>query len=94
MKIQVLGMGCASCKRLYLRPREVIKAMGLNVDVEYIDDMQKIVDMGLMSSPVLAIDGKPVIAGYIPDEKEIREAILSGKAGRKGDRACDCGGNC
>jgi predicted DsbA family dithiol-disulfide isomerase len=43
--------------------------------VEYITDIQKIVEMGVMSIPVLAIDGKPVISGSLPDIAKIKEAI-------------------
>ena len=31
--------------------------------------------MGVMSSPVLAIDGKPVIFGFLPKLEKIKEAI-------------------
>ena len=94
MKIQVLGMGCANCKKLYSRTQEVVKKLGLKCEVEYVDDMQKIAEMGVMSSPVLAIDGKAVIVGYIPEEKEIAEAIASGEECGEGDCGCDCGGCC
>ena len=79
MKIQVYGMGCAGCKKLYANTREAVKEMGIDANVEYSDDMQKIVELGLMSSPVLVIDGTPVIAGRIPDKNEIKEAILKSR---------------
>jgi hypothetical protein len=31
--------------------------------------------MGVMSSPVLAIDGKPAIAGFLPDVEKIKDTI-------------------
>lgn len=94
MKIQVLGMGCASCKKLYAQTREAVKEMGIDAEVEYSDDVQKIVDMGLIFSPVLAIDGRPVISGHVPDKKGIKEAILSGKEVEQKKCGCKCGGNC
>jgi small redox-active disulfide protein 2 len=94
MKIQVLGMGCANCKKLFERTKNVVNKMGLECEVEYVDDMQKIAELGVMSSPVLAIDGQPVIAGYVPDEKEIAEAIASGDECREGDCCCKCDGGC
>ena len=46
-----------------------------SVDVEYVTDVQKIIDMGLMSSPVLAINGKPVLVGRVPEAEKIKEII-------------------
>jgi len=31
--------------------------------------------MGVMSSPVLAINGKPIISGFLPDKEKIKEEI-------------------
>jgi glutaredoxin len=43
--------------------------------VEYITDIQKIVEMGVMSSPVLAINGKPVMVGFVPNSEKIKAII-------------------
>jgi len=75
MIIQVLGSGCPTCKKLFESTKQAVAELGLKEEVEYITDVQEIVKMGVMSSPVLAIDGKPVIAGFLPDAKKIREVI-------------------
>lgn len=75
MKIQVLGSGCPTCKKLYELSKEAVAEMSLDTEVEYITDVQKIVEMGVMSSPVLAIDGKAVLAGQLPDKEKIKELI-------------------
>jgi small redox-active disulfide protein 2 len=75
MKIQVLGSGCPTCKKLYELMKEIVAEMNLDTEVEYITDIQKIIEMGVMSSPVLAINGKPVIAGLIPNKEKVKEII-------------------
>ncbi|MDR3581645.1 MAG: thioredoxin family protein [Candidatus Pacebacteria bacterium] len=75
MKIQVLGSGCATCKKLFELTKKAEEELGLGVEVEYFTDVQKIIDMGLMSSPVLAIDGKPVLVGRVPEVEKIKEII-------------------
>ncbi len=79
MKLQVLGSGCPSCKRLYEMTKQAAADLGLDADVEYVTDIQQILAMGLMSSPVLAVDGKPVIVGFVPGSvdkvKELLKAI-------------------
>ena len=75
MQIQVLGSGCPSCKKLFELTKKAAEELKLKTEVEYITDIQKIVEMGVMSSPVLAIDGKPAITGFLPDVKKIKETI-------------------
>lgn len=80
MKIQVLGSGCPTCKSLYEITKRAVSEMGLNDEVEYLtgqEGIQKIIEMGVMSSPVLAIDGKPVMVGFIDDIEKIKDLIKS-----------------
>lgn len=85
MKIQVLGSGCPTCKKLFELTKEVVKELGLKTEVEYITDVQKIVAMGVMSSPVLAIDGKPVLTGFPSDQSKIKSIIEDNLRGEKGE---------
>lgn len=75
MKIQVLGSGCPTCKKLYEITREAVNELGLNEKVEHVTDVQKIIAMGLMQSPVLAINDKPVLVGFSSDIKKIKKLI-------------------
>ena len=75
MKIAVLGSGCATCKALYELTKKAVLQLGLKEEVEYVTDISKIIEMGVMQSPVLAIDGKPVMVGFIPDVEKIKEII-------------------
>jgi small redox-active disulfide protein 2 len=75
MKIAVLGSGCATCKALYDLTKKAVFELGLKDEVEYITDISKIIEMGVMQSPVLAINGKPVMVGFIPDVEKIKEII-------------------
>jgi len=75
MKIQVLGSGCPTCKKLYELTQQAVKELSLNEEVEYITDVSKIVEMGVMSSPVLAVDGKPVMVGFLPDVEKVKSLL-------------------
>jgi len=55
--------------------KQAIEELDLKTEVEYITDIQKIVEMGVMYSPVLAIDGKPAITGFLPDIEKIKDTI-------------------
>lgn len=75
MKIQILGSGCPSCKKLYELTQKAISEMGLTCKAEYVTDISKIAEMGVMQSPVLAINGKPAIVGSVPDINKIKKVI-------------------
>lgn len=76
MQIQVLGSGCANCKRLYEMTTAIVADLKLDTKVEYITDVTKIIEMGIMTSPVLAINGKPVMTGFTPDKEKIKTKIV------------------
>lgn len=78
MKIQVLGSGCPTCKNLYEITKKIVGELGLNTEVEYltgIEGSQRIVELGLMSSPVLVVNGKVAMVGFTPDLEKIKSAI-------------------
>ncbi len=91
MKIQVLGSGCPTCEKLFELTKQAVSEMGLKEKVEYISDISKIVEMGIMSSPVLAIDGNPILAGYLPNLEKIKE-VLSAEDSKCDycDHSCGC----
>ena len=75
MEIQVLGSGCPTCKKLYELTKRAVQELGIKEEFEYITDISKIVEMGVMSSPVLAVDGKPVLTGFVDDVEKIKSLI-------------------
>ena len=75
IKIKVLGSGCANCKKLYELVSKAVEELNLQVEVEYITDMQKIVESGLIKMPAVLINDKPVLSGMVPDLKKIKDII-------------------
>jgi small redox-active disulfide protein 2 len=80
MKIKVIGSGCATCKKLHELTNQAVEELGMKDEVEYGTNINEIVAMGLMQSPVLAIDGKPVLIGKIFSLEKIKEAIQKASA--------------
>jgi small redox-active disulfide protein 2 len=79
MKIQVLGSGCPTCKKLFEMTQKVVKNIDEKLVVEYVTGVEasmQIVALGVMSSPVLVVDDRVAMTGFTPDEDKIREAIL------------------
>ena len=63
--VKVLGAGCKSCHEMYENTKQAVKNIGLNIEVEYITDMQKIMEYGVMSMPALIVNEKVVSQGKV-----------------------------
>ena len=72
MKIQILGVGCPRCEQLEKRVRDTLAELDIAAEVEHVTDLQQFASMGVFMTPGLAIDGRVVSQGKVPDRKEIR----------------------
>ena len=72
MKIEILGMGCANCNKLYENALEAVKLSGKEVEVAKVEDIKKIMGYGVLSTPALVVDGVVKVAGKIPRVEEIK----------------------
>ena len=73
--IKVLGAGCKSCHEQYENTKEAVKAMGLSVEAEYITDMQKVMEYGVMSMPALVVNERVVSQGKVLKAAEIEKLL-------------------
>jgi small redox-active disulfide protein 2 len=74
-KIEVLGPGCTRCKETLRVVRHVVEQAGLEIDVVKDESIERMMVLGLLSTPGVAIDGKVVISGRIPKAEEIRDLL-------------------
>ncbi len=63
--IKVLGAGCKSCREQYENAKQAVKEMGLSAEVEYVTDMQKVMEYGVMSMPALVVNDKVAAMGKV-----------------------------
>jgi small redox-active disulfide protein 2 len=69
--IEVLGPGCANCRRLESNAHEATVLAGVEAEIRKVTDPREIVDFGIMSTPGLVIDGKVVSYGRVPSADDI-----------------------
>lgn len=74
--IKILGTGCAKCKQTEAVVRETLGEMGLDANVEKIEDIEKIMKYDILSTPALVIDEKIVMSGKVPSKDEVRAMML------------------
>lgn len=77
MTIKVLGSGCATCKKLFEMTKQAVKELDWNEEVEYITDINQIINLGLMTSPVLMVDDQVLLAGETRSVDGIKELLRS-----------------
>ena len=63
--IKVLGGGCKSCRDLLTAAQAAAKNVGLSVEVEYITDIEQIMEYGILSTPALLINDKTASTGRV-----------------------------
>lgn len=82
MRVQVLGTGCAKCKRLYAEVEKAIAETGVSADLSKVEKVDEIMKFGVMFTPALVVDGAVKVAGKVPSAAEIsawlREAAGAG----------------
>ena len=74
-KIEVLGPGCSRCKQTFHVVQQVVEQGGLTIEVVKDESIERMMALGLMATPGVAIDGKVVISGRIPNASEIRQLL-------------------
>jgi small redox-active disulfide protein 2 len=79
MKIQILGTGCPKCRQLEANAREALRGASLEASVEKVTDLDEIMNMGVMMTPALAIDGVVKSAGKVLNKDEIVRILQTGK---------------
>ena len=75
MIIKVLGSGCAKCKTLEKITREAVDQLQIDATIEKVEDIQKIVEYGVMFTPALVVDGEVVVKGRVPKLDEVKTLL-------------------
>ena len=75
MNIKVLGGGCCKCENLLSAVKEAVAQKGIDAEIEYITDMARIMEYGIMSTPALMVDNKVVSMGRVLKAKDIAKLL-------------------
>ena len=73
--IKVLGAGCKSCHEQYENAKKAVQEMSLSVEVEYITDMQQVMEYGVMSMPAIVVNEKVVSMGKVLKAEEVKKLL-------------------
>jgi small redox-active disulfide protein 2 len=71
MKVEILGVGCAKCNKLYDMVTELVKKKGIEADVVKVEDIKTFAQYGVFMTPALVVDGEVKVAGKLPKETDV-----------------------
>jgi small redox-active disulfide protein 2 len=80
MKIQILGTGCAKCKKLYAETEKAVNTAGVSAQLEKIEKVDEIMTFGVMLTPALVVAGEVKSTGRIPSAIEIASWLTTAAA--------------
>lgn len=76
MKIKIIGSGCPTCKTLHEWVL-ILKSEGkIKAEIEYSKDINELIELGVLGSPALVINGKVANVG-MPKNKETLLKIIN-----------------
>lgn len=75
MKIEVIGPGCARCKKTEQHVKQAVEALddGMDTTITKVEKQMEIIDRGVMHTPAVAVDGVIVTEGEIPNVEQLVE---------------------
>lgn len=75
MRIEILGPGCPKCRKLYENTHKAVKELNLQAEIIKVEEIQKIINAGVMMTPALVLDGVVKSAGKVLNVNEIKKML-------------------
>lgn len=73
--IEVLGPGCARCHETDRVVRHVVEQEHIACTVKKVESVDRMVELGVLRTPAIAIDGQVVHQGSIPRSEDVRRLL-------------------
>ena len=75
--VQILGTGCKKCAQLAHNAEQAVRESGVDATIEKVEDINRIVEFGVMMTPALVIDGQVKLVGKVASPEEIKKLLQS-----------------
>ena len=73
--IKVLGAGCSSCHEQLKYAKEAVKNMGLGIEVEYITDLPRVMEYGVMHIQALVVNEQVGAGGKVLKTADLEKPL-------------------
>jgi len=75
MKIQIAGPGCPNCQSMERNIVNACAELGFPADISHVRNIADILDLGVMRTPAVVIDGEVVFSGRVPTVSEFKNIL-------------------
>ena len=75
VSIKVLGAGCKACHEQFEHVQAAVQALGLNIEVAYITDTEKVMGYGVMSMPAIVVNEQVVSMGKVLKAADVEKLL-------------------
>ncbi len=84
--IEILGQGCPRCRQAHRVVQQVVREAGLEVEVRKVENMDRMIELGVLATPAIVVDGELRLAGRVPKPERVRKLLgIEGQgSGREG----------
>lgn len=75
MKIRILGAGCSKCEKQRKNLDKALADLGLDAQIENVEELKEIVSYGVMTTPSLVINEKLVAVGKVVNVRDLKKLL-------------------
>ena len=75
MKIQIAGPGCPNCQNTERNIVNACAELDFAADISHVTNIADILDLGVMRTPAVVIDGEVVLSGRVPTVSELKNIL-------------------
>lgn len=77
--VEVFGTGCIKCKRMLKNVEIAVRDLKIDAEIRKIEDLDAMIDRGVMLTPALYVDGEAKVVGHVPCVEDIKQILLGEK---------------
>jgi len=73
--LQILGVDCRRCDLLAERTETAARELGVAYRLERIADIERMVEIGILMTPALIVDGQVRVVGKVPSVQQLKRLL-------------------
>lgn len=74
-RLKIYGTGCVKCRLLTEAAETAARELGIEYELEKVEDLDAILAAGVMRTPALAVDGEVAVTGEVPSPERLRRLL-------------------
>jgi small redox-active disulfide protein 2 len=75
MKIQIAGPGCPNCQTTERNVVNACAELDFPADISHVTNIAEILDLGVLRTPAVVVDGEIIISGRVPTVAELKSTL-------------------